>query len=132
MYIDANRPETHFLTPADHRLWAQRLATGLQAAGLQQGDRVPPFYGNGLFYPVIFMGVITAGGVFTGANPTYIPQELTYQLRDSGAKFMIYMATRIEIALEATQIAFMGKEQVFAVTESLWEEEYQHISGIKS
>ena len=69
-FIDATKPETHYLTCHTFRLWAKRFAAGLRAAGLRTGDRVLLFSPNQLFYPVAFMGVIMAGGVFTGANPT--------------------------------------------------------------
>ncbi|KAJ6167556.1 hypothetical protein N7497_000399 [Penicillium chrysogenum] len=61
-YLDAARPETHYLTTHDLRLWSQRLAAGLRKSGLQRGDRVLLFSGNDLFFPVVFLGVIMAGG----------------------------------------------------------------------
>lgn len=57
LYLDPERPDTHFLTVNDYRDWSKRLALGLQRAGLQPGDRVLLFSGNNLFFPVVFMGV---------------------------------------------------------------------------
>ncbi|KAJ5511807.1 Nucleoporin [Penicillium expansum] len=74
-YLEAARPETHYLTTHDLRLWSQRLAAGLRKSGLQPGDRVLLFSGNDLFFPVVFLGVIMAGGIFTGANPTFKPSN---------------------------------------------------------
>lgn len=57
IFIDPERPDTHYLSLHDYRLWAKRLALGLQKAGLKPGDRVLLFSGNNLFFPVVFMGV---------------------------------------------------------------------------
>lgn len=57
IYLDPERPDTHFLTVNDYRDWSKRLALGLQRAGLKPGDRVLLFSGNNLFFPVVFMGV---------------------------------------------------------------------------
>jgi 4-coumarate--CoA ligase len=35
------------------------------------------------------MGVLMAGGIFSGANPTYTARELAHQIRDSGATFLL-------------------------------------------
>lgn len=78
---DALRPDTHFLTLSDFRLWSKRFAVGLQRAGIKDGDRVLLFSGNNLFFPVVIMGVLMAGGVFTGANPTYVARELARRFR---------------------------------------------------
>ena len=67
-FYDADRPETYYLTQESFRLWSLRLAAGLQKAGLKQGDRVLLFSGNNLFFPVAFMGILLAGGIFTGAS----------------------------------------------------------------
>ena len=38
---------------------------------------------------MIFFGIIAAGGVFTGANPSYTVAELEHHFRVSNAKFFI-------------------------------------------
>jgi acyl-coenzyme A synthetase/AMP-(fatty) acid ligase len=66
LLIEAKSPETQYLTQSSLRLWCQRFAAGLRANGLQKGDRVLLFSGNTLFFPVVILGTIMAGGVFTG------------------------------------------------------------------
>ncbi|MBE3042568.1 AMP-binding protein, partial [Candidatus Bathyarchaeota archaeon] len=51
-FIDADHPDTKFLTFADYRLAAKQIAVGLQAAGLRRGDRVLVFSGNTIYFPV--------------------------------------------------------------------------------
>ncbi|KAF4837253.1 4-coumarate--CoA ligase-like 7 [Colletotrichum tropicale] len=112
-FYDADRPETHYLTFADYRLVAKQIAIGLQKAGLKPGDRVLLFSGNNLFFPVIFIGVLMAGGIFTGANPTFVPRELAYQLKDSGAVFMIAAEGSLDTALAAAKEVQMPASNVF-------------------
>ncbi|KAK2755231.1 4-coumarate- ligase [Colletotrichum kahawae] len=112
-FYDADRPETHYLTFADYRLVAKQIAIGLQKAGLKPGDRVLLFSGNNLFFPVIFLGVLMAGGIFTGANPTFVPRELAYQLKDSGAVFMVAAEGSLDTALAAAKEVQMPASNVF-------------------
>ncbi|KAK8081712.1 hypothetical protein PG996_000493 [Apiospora saccharicola] len=114
IFIDPERPDTHHLSLSQYRLWAKRLALGLKRAGLKPGDRVLLFSGNNLFFSVVFMGILMAGGVFTGANPSFVPRELAYQLKDSGASFLIAADASISIALEAAQQAGLPKERCFS------------------
>jgi len=112
-FVDTTRPETHSLTFAEYKLWSRRLAAGLQRSGLKPGDRVLVFSGNNIYFPVLFMGILMAGGIFTGANPSFVARELAYQLSDSGAKFLLAADSRLELALEAIQQSHMSKEHVF-------------------
>ncbi|KAJ5682478.1 hypothetical protein N7462_005643 [Penicillium macrosclerotiorum] len=120
-YLDAARPDTHYFTPHEFRLWSQRFAAGLRKSGLQPGDRVLLFSGNDLFFPVVFMGIIMAGGIFTGANPTYVARELAFQLQDSGATYLICAATSLDTGIEAARLAGLKREQVFVFDNALYE-----------
>ncbi|KAK2764327.1 hypothetical protein FQN54_009019 [Arachnomyces sp. PD_36] len=112
-FSDASRPETHYLTTHSFRLWSQRFAAGLKRSGLQDGDRVLLFSGNDLFFPVVFMGIVMAGGIFTGANPTYVARELAHQLRDSEARYLICADSQMETGIEAAEMVNMGSERIF-------------------
>jgi acyl-CoA synthetase (AMP-forming)/AMP-acid ligase II len=111
--MDARSPDKHYLSAATFRLWCQRFAAGLLAAGLQKGERVLLFSGNTIFFPVVIVGTIMAGGIFTGANPTYVPRELAYQLKDSGARFLITADSSLDTALEAARQIGMDESRIF-------------------
>ncbi|KAI2639025.1 acetyl-CoA synthetase-like protein [Hypomontagnella submonticulosa] len=113
-FIDVDHPETHFITQSDFRLWSKRFALGLTRAGLKPGDRVLLFSGNSLFTPVVFMGIMMAGGIFSGANPSFVARELAYQLKDSGASFLIAADASMEIAVDAAAQAGLPKSRVFS------------------
>ncbi|OBT47364.1 hypothetical protein VE00_02072 [Pseudogymnoascus sp. WSF 3629] len=120
-FLDATRPDTHYLTVASWRQWSKRVAAGLQMAGLQPGDRVLVYSGNALFYPVIFMGIMMAGGIFTGANPTYVARELAHQLKDSQATFMVSSGASLEVALDAAGTAGFTKDNIFIFDDEIYQ-----------
>jgi acyl-CoA synthetase (AMP-forming)/AMP-acid ligase II len=60
------------------------------------------------------MGISMAGGIFTGANPSFVPRELAYQLKDSGAAFLIAADASIEIAIDGAALAGLPKTRVYS------------------
>ncbi|MBE3041802.1 AMP-binding protein, partial [Candidatus Bathyarchaeota archaeon] len=69
--------------------------------------------GNTIYFPVVFLGILMAGGIFTGANPGFTERELAYQLRDSGASFMFAAASTTETSLKAAKEVSMPMGNVF-------------------
>ncbi|XXH03726.1 hypothetical protein Hte_010132 [Hypoxylon texense] len=113
-FIDPDRPETHFITKSGYRLWSKRVALGLIRAGLKPGDRVLVYSGNSIFFPAVFMGVLMAGGIFSGANPSFVARELAYQLKDSEATFLIASDASMEIAVDAASQAGLPTSRIFS------------------
>ncbi|KAI5927089.1 hypothetical protein F4810DRAFT_723435 [Camillea tinctor] len=122
-FIDPERPDTHVFTRSEYRLWCKRLALGLRRAGLKPGERVLLFSGNTIFSPIIFMGVLMAGGVFTGANPGFVSRELTHQLKDSGASFLIAADSRMEVAVEAATEAGLSRDRIYSIDNETFDPE---------
>lgn len=60
-----------------------------------------------------------AGGVFTGANPGLVERELVYQLRDSGARFLICGEESLGVGVKAAEEVGLGREGVFAFHDRL-------------
>lgn len=113
-FIDPDRPETHYLTKAGYRLWAKRVALGLIRAGLKPGDRVMLFSGNNIFFPSVFMGILMAGGIFSGANPSFVAREVAYQLKDTAATFLIASDASMEIAADAADQVGLPRSRIFS------------------
>lgn len=59
------------LSPKQLLHWVRRLALGLERLGLKKGDVVMIFTPNHIFVPVAYLGIVGAGCVFSGANPSY-------------------------------------------------------------
>jgi long-chain acyl-CoA synthetase len=62
-----------------------RIAGLLGDAGVRPGDRVALMMPNVLAYPVLFYGILAAGGVVVPMNPLLKSREVAHYLVDSGA-----------------------------------------------
>ena len=111
--ISASDPSS-FLTPSTYRLYSQRLASGIQShADFPPSSRILVFSPNSLFYPVAFIGIVMAGGIFTGANPSYTARELAYQLNDTEALYLFVSPESLSTGLEAASQVNLPKSRIF-------------------
>ncbi|MFO7708609.1 MAG: long-chain fatty acid--CoA ligase [Desulfobacterales bacterium] len=78
-------------TFAQVRDTADRIANFLNSRGLGRGDRVAVFLPNLPHYPPIYFGILKAGCVCVTCNPLYTAKELSFQLKDCGAKAVFCM-----------------------------------------
>ena len=101
-YIDTENPEVLRLSWREFAYWCKRVAAGLVDTGLCSNDRVLIYSGNNIFFPVATLGVIMAGGIISTANPTFVARELAYQLKDSGARFLLIAEASMGMLLETT------------------------------
>src|SRR5690348_6719132 len=62
-----------------------RVAGVLQERGIRPGDRVGIMMPNVAEVPVVYYGILRAGGVVVPMNPLLKEREVAYYLRDSGA-----------------------------------------------
>ncbi|TGZ79203.1 acetyl-CoA synthetase-like protein [Ascodesmis nigricans] len=113
IYFDARQPTTHNLSLHTYRSLVKRLAKGLKFQGLDDGDRVLLFSGNNVFFPAVYLGIIAAGGIFTGANPAYTARELAFQLKNSGARYCIANEVSIDTAVQAADIIGLPRSSIF-------------------
>ncbi|MFX1390930.1 MAG: AMP-binding protein [Promethearchaeota archaeon] len=70
---------------------SQRLATFLQKNGMSKGDVLAVCLPNSPQYLFSVYATYIAGGVVTGLSPLLSPEEMVYQMKDSGAKFLVTM-----------------------------------------
>lgn len=68
---------------------AKKTAHYLQQNGLKKGDRVASMLPNSPQAVITYYGALMAGGIVVQVNPLYTERELEYQLKDSGAKFIV-------------------------------------------
>ncbi|MFZ3559821.1 acyl-CoA synthetase [Streptomyces sp. BH055] len=71
-----------------------RLAHALRAQGVRRGDRVAYLGANHPSYLETLFAAGTLGAVFVPLNTRLSTPELAYQLRDSGAKALLYTGDR--------------------------------------
>ena len=94
----------------------RRVATGLAQRGFAKGDVFAMMSPNLPEYAVAFHGVAAAGGVVTTVNPLYTAHELTLQLRDSGAHYLLTIPQFLATAQEAAHAA--GIQEIFVFGEA--------------
>lgn len=68
---------------------AKAFALGLQAIGIQKGDRVGLFLPNVPIYAAAYYGAMMAGAVVVNFSPLYSVEELSWQVGDSGTRVLV-------------------------------------------
>ena len=94
-------PTGRALTYADLQDLTRRTAAGLAARGLRRGGALCIYSPNLPEYAAVFFAVASLGAVNTTANPMYGAEELTRQLQDSRASFVVTIPILAERAREA-------------------------------
>ena len=92
---------------------AKQLASGLSKRGFKPGEVLGIFSPNCPEYGIIFHGVILAGGTNTTVNPLYTAEELSKQLNDCQARFLICHSSCLETALKAKESTSL--EEIFVI-----------------
>ena len=65
---------------------ANQVAAGLVDLGIQKGDKVALSCPNLPYFPIVYYGILKAGGVVVPLNVLLKAREIAYHLRDSNAK----------------------------------------------
>lgn len=68
---------------------ARRFAAGLQAAGIERGDRIGLFLPNVPIYLSAYYGAMMAGATVVNFSPLYSVDELSHQVEDSGTRLLV-------------------------------------------
>ncbi|KAJ3022353.1 hypothetical protein HKX48_006387 [Thoreauomyces humboldtii] len=93
----------------------QRLASGLRN-NLHLDRAVVAFLcPNDVQYPVIMFGIVRAGCTISPMNPGYTPVEIAYQVKDSGAKYLVTHVAGVAMALEAAKFAGLASSNVIVL-----------------
>jgi len=66
--------------------YACRIANGLQKLGIQPGDKVALSCPNLPYFPMVYYGILKAGGVVVPLNILFKPAEISYHLSDCEAR----------------------------------------------
>jgi acyl-CoA synthetase (AMP-forming)/AMP-acid ligase II len=109
-------PTGRALTYGELARGARRMARGLSDRGFGKGDVFAIYSPNLPEYAVAFHGVASAGGIVTTINPLYTPEELTRQLRDARARYLLTIPQFLENARIAAREA--GLEEIFVLGEA--------------
>ncbi len=119
--VDGRSGQT--MTYSEFTHGVQRLAAGLAQAGLRPGDVLALFSPNTLLYPVVFHAALLAGATVTTVNALSTSKDLSTQLRDSRARFLV----TISAFLDRVEESLPQVEQVFLCDSA---EGYQTVVGL--
>lgn len=111
IYIDALNPKNSIST-RQARTLIRKLIAGLRALGFQKGDCACINSFNDIHYPMVFLGLVGAGGIFSGVNPGYTPHELAHTLKIAKVKFVFVQPALLEATLKATDQVGIARERI--------------------
>jgi acyl-CoA synthetase (AMP-forming)/AMP-acid ligase II len=80
-------------------------------------------------YPVLANGIIAAGGIYSGTNPSYQPYELAHAIKVAGIKFLVVEPEILKHALQAADDSGLSRERIFIFNNR---EDQEVPSGFKS
>jgi acyl-CoA synthetase (AMP-forming)/AMP-acid ligase II len=109
-------PSGRTITYAEFVAGVELMAAGLAAKGFGKGDVFAIHSPNVPEYAVAFHAVARAGGTVTTINPLYTVDEMTFQLNDSQARYLLTIPMFLEQAKEAA--AASKVEEVFVLGEA--------------
>lgn len=108
-YVDG--PTGRTVTHGAFAAMARRFAAGITARGFGHGDVLAILAPNLPEWPVAMLGTQLAGGAVTPVNPLWTVDEITHQLRDSGACAVLTVGAFLEKARAAAgdaQVIVLG------------------------
>src|SRR5258708_18285992 len=91
--------------------WAdsvRRVATALSRRGLRKGDVFAIYSPNLPEYAIAFHAVSLLGGIVTTINPAYTAAELSRQLADSNARYLLTTPPFLDKATQAASENAIG------------------------
>ncbi|EEU37978.1 uncharacterized protein NECHADRAFT_47971 [Fusarium vanettenii 77-13-4] len=92
---------------------AEQFGKGLRSRhDWKKGDVLAISSLNDIDMPPIIFGTLWAGGVVSTSNPDWTARELSHQLRDSGAKYVVSQYANIEVVKEACSAAGIAEDHI--------------------
>ncbi|KAF1343641.1 AMP-binding enzyme [Delphinella strobiligena] len=125
--IDALDPQQS-VTLEQARQNVRKLVNGLHQHGHEQGDTVCIHAFNSIMYPVFFLGIIAAGGRFTGSNPSYTSTELGHHLAISQAKFIITCKAQLDVVRTAAVVKGVSFDRIIVIDDHAGANTTLHVS----
>lgn len=124
IHVEAAKPENR-ITKAEARIWTKRIAYalrhdfGLGADGPGKDHVLVSIKGSPMA-PVLFYGVVAAGGIYCGASTDYQVPELVHQIKDSKATMMICTPDCRDKYLEAARMCNIPEDKVLILDAPTW------------
>ncbi|KAL3455870.1 putative AMP-binding enzyme [Aspergillus heterothallicus] len=111
VYVDVANP-SRSISSNQARTIIRQLIAGLRAWGVKEGDCVAIHSFNDIYYSMLVLAIVGAGGVFTGTNPAYTPHELAHHFRASETRFVLSEPEILAPILAAAKTAGIPEARV--------------------
>ncbi len=102
------------LTYAELAAEVARVSTGLLARGMTTGDVLALCAPNSIEFVLTYLAAASAGAVVTSVNPVWTGQEISRQLRQTGARWLVSTADLLAGKLRAP-VGETGMAGTFAI-----------------
>jgi 4-coumarate--CoA ligase len=131
IYVDADTKRSY--TYAQVRSTALDFGKGLKSAWeWKKGDVLGIFSPNCIDTPAITWGTHWAGGILSPANPGYTPEELAFQLKDSGAKALVTQKPFLKTAIEACKRVGIDEDRIILMGDARDETaRFKHFTSVR-
>lgn len=86
----------------------RRFAKALRSIGVRKGNVIVVALPNLAVYPIIALGIMAAGGVFSSVNPMAVESEIRKQVDDSEARLLVAN----EVAFDKVRYIFILSARV--------------------
>lgn len=106
------------LTWQEFREAVARLRSGLEAHGLQAGDKVGILFDNRIEFPTAWFAVMEAGAAIVPLNPKYTTREIEFVLNDAEARWVIGSGELLDAHTGADGVAGIPPERSVALGRS--------------
>jgi len=99
----------------------------------QKNDVLGVFTPNSIDFAPVVWGAHYAGGIVSPANPGYTIEELTFQLKDSGAKALITQVGVLDVARKAAKNVGIPEDRIALIGDDRDpENRIKHFSSIRN
>lgn len=99
----------------------------------QKGDVIGLFTPNCIDMPSVIWGAQWAGGIPSPANPGYTVEELSFQLKDSGARALVTQYPLLDVARKAAKIAGIAEDRIILMGDERDKTmKFKHFSNIRN
>jgi 4-coumarate--CoA ligase len=99
----------------------------------QKGDVLALYTPNCIDTPPIMWGTHWAGGIVSPANPGYTPNELAFQLKDSGAKGLVTQLPFLNNARKAAEMVGLPEDRIILLGDHKDpQQRFKHFTSIRN
>ncbi|KAI4282590.1 MAG: hypothetical protein L6R35_005368, partial [Caloplaca aegaea] len=116
LWIDSKNSEES-IAATDLLQWTIRIGVGLDKLGINEGEVILVHSTNHVFLPVIYLAIIANRRIFSGANPASTASELSYQLKDTGARLLLTHPALLATACDAAAPVGLPSNQILLFSE---------------